>query len=110
MGSTELCVVGSRSVQAQLAVDSEANFRRIGVFLSVVFPPADRAELEGSGRFKSLVSAAWTAIASVQSCTPSGLTRKAGPDGLPEPRSMACRPSEPEDDAGGETAMRAVGR
>jgi hypothetical protein len=56
-------VVGSRFFEAELAVDSEANFRGIVVFLVVIFPPADRAKLEGCGRFESLVSAAGAAIA-----------------------------------------------
>ena len=58
MGRAALGVVDSRFFEAQLAVDGEANFGGVIVFLAVVFPPADRAKLEGFGRFESLVSAA----------------------------------------------------
>jgi hypothetical protein len=43
MSRAELGVVGARLLQAELAVDREADFRRIAVFLAVVFPPADGA-------------------------------------------------------------------
>jgi hypothetical protein len=43
IGRTELSVVGARLFQAELAVDREAHFSGIAVFLAVVLPPADRA-------------------------------------------------------------------
>jgi hypothetical protein len=46
-----------------LAVDSEAHFGGVIVFLAVVFPPADRAELECRGRFESLRSATRATVA-----------------------------------------------
>ncbi len=57
MCRAELGVVDSRFFEAQLAVNGEAHFGGIIVFLAVVFPPADRAKLECFGRFESLVSA-----------------------------------------------------
>ncbi len=48
MGSAALGVVGSRLFEAELAVDGEANFRGIAVFLAVVLPPADGAKRSGA--------------------------------------------------------------
>ena len=64
MGRAELGIVHSRFFEAQLAVNGEAHFGGVIVFLAVVFPPADRAELECCGRFEGLVSAARTTVAS----------------------------------------------
>jgi hypothetical protein len=58
MGSAALSVVGARLFEAELAVDGEANFRGVIVFLAVVLPPADRAKLERFGRFESFISTA----------------------------------------------------
>jgi hypothetical protein len=58
MGSATLGVVGPRLFEAELAVDGEANFRGVIVFLTVVLPPADRAKLERFGRFQSFISTA----------------------------------------------------
>jgi hypothetical protein len=43
MSGSALDKIGTRLIQAELAVDGEADFRGIGVFLSVILPPADRA-------------------------------------------------------------------
>ena len=64
MGRAELGVVHSRFFEAQLAVHGEAHFGGVMVFLAVVFPPADRAELECRRRFESLRSAARATVAS----------------------------------------------
>jgi hypothetical protein len=58
MRSAAMGVVGSRFFEAELAVDGEANFRGVIVFLAVVFPPADRAKLERFRRFQSFISTA----------------------------------------------------
>jgi len=56
--SAEMGVVGSRLFQAELAVDGEANFGGVVVFLAVIFPPADRAKHERFRRFQSFISTA----------------------------------------------------
>ena len=56
MRSAEMGVVGSRLLEAELAVDGEANFRGVIVFLAVVFPPADRAKLKRFRRFEGFIS------------------------------------------------------
>ncbi len=63
IGCAVLGEVDSRLLQAQLAVHGEPDFGGVTVFLPVVFPPADRTKLEGSGRFESLVSTARTTVA-----------------------------------------------
>ena len=63
MGCAALGVVGSRFFEAQLAVDGEAHFGGVIVFLAVVFPPANRAKLECRGRFEGLRSAARATVA-----------------------------------------------
>ena len=57
MRRAKLAVIRARLVQAQLAVHCQAHFRRVFVFLPVIFPPADRAQLQGTGRFERLISA-----------------------------------------------------
>jgi hypothetical protein len=44
--------------QAQLAVDCEADFEGVRVFLAVVLPPANRAQPQCVRGFQGLVSAA----------------------------------------------------
>lgn len=61
MRRTNIKVVAAGLRQAELAVHRETYFRRIGVFLAVVLPPADRAQFQGIGRFKRLASATGTA-------------------------------------------------
>jgi len=63
MGRAALGVVDSRLFEAELTVDSEAHFGGVIVFLAVVFPPADRAEVECFGRFESLRPAARATVA-----------------------------------------------
>jgi hypothetical protein len=46
-------------VQAELAVDGEADFRGVLILLAVVFPPANRAQRQRTRCFQGLVSAAW---------------------------------------------------
>lgn len=61
MRRTNFKVVAAGLRQAELAVHRETYFRRIGVFLAVVFPPTDRAQTKSVGRFKGLVTATGTA-------------------------------------------------
>ena len=56
-----LGIVLAGLVQAQLAVDREADFGGIGVLLAVVFPPADGAQTESAGSFQRPAPAAWAA-------------------------------------------------
>jgi hypothetical protein len=63
MRSAAMGVVDSRFFEAELAVDGEANFRGVIVFLAVIFPPADRAKLERFGSLESFISTAGTAKA-----------------------------------------------
>jgi hypothetical protein len=72
MGRAALGIVDSRFFEAELAVDGEAHFGSVIVFLAVIFPPADRAEVECFGYFKSLVSAARTTVTDVQGSSPNG--------------------------------------
>jgi hypothetical protein len=69
MRSAALGVVGPRLFEAELAVDGEANFRGVIVFLAVVLPPADRAKLERFGRFESFISTAGATKAHFDGCT-----------------------------------------
>jgi hypothetical protein len=54
-------------VQAEQAVDREADFSGVFVLLAVVFPPANRAQRERACRFQRLVSATGTTKTSLQS-------------------------------------------
>ena len=47
--------------KAEVSVGGASNLPGVGVFLTVVFPPADRAKAHGGGRCKRLVAAAGTA-------------------------------------------------
>jgi hypothetical protein len=53
----------ARLVQAELAIHSESNLARILIFLAVILPPADRAQLHGTGCRQRPESATWTAVA-----------------------------------------------
>jgi len=56
MRGAVFCVVGPGFLEAELAVDGEADFSSVFVFLTVVLPPADWAQLEGCRSVESLVS------------------------------------------------------
>ena len=45
-------------IQAEGAVHRQADIAGVGVFLAIVFPPADRAQPHGVRRFERLVTAA----------------------------------------------------
>jgi hypothetical protein len=62
MGGSALSVVLAGFVQAEGAIDGEADFAGVFVFLAVVLPPADRAQAESARRLQRPISAAWTAI------------------------------------------------
>ena len=66
MGGAASVKVLARFIQAQLAVDRQADFRGISVFLAVVFPPAHRAQRERAGRLQRPVPAARAAITSLR--------------------------------------------
>ena len=78
MGCAALGVVGAGLIEAQLAVDGEAHFRGIVVFLAVVLPPANRAKLQGVGRIECLVSAARATIAHFDRRTHTRMDGKSG--------------------------------
>ena len=61
MRGAELRVVGAGLVEAQLAVDRQTDLSGVGVLLAIVFPPANGAQLQGTGRFEGSVPAAGTA-------------------------------------------------
>jgi hypothetical protein len=69
-------------VQAEGSIDGEADLSCIVILLAVVLPPADGAQRQRAGGFQSLISAAWTSIAKLQS-SPVGWTRTGG-EGLHE--------------------------
>jgi hypothetical protein len=62
MGGAALGVVGTGFVQAEGAVDGEADIAGVFVFLAVVLPPADWAQAESARRLQRLIAAARTAI------------------------------------------------
>jgi len=47
--------------ETEIAVDCVAHIAGVGVFLAVVFPPANRAERHRGGRLKCPEAAAWAA-------------------------------------------------
>lgn len=51
-----------RIAQAQVAVHGMTHIGGVGVFLTVVFPPADRAESQGGRGFQGLEAAAGAAV------------------------------------------------
>lgn len=78
MGSAAPGIVGAGFFQTQLTVDGEANVCGVIIFLAVVFPPADRAKLQGVGCIESLVSAAGTTIAHFDRRTHTRMDGKSG--------------------------------
>jgi hypothetical protein len=56
MRRSKIRVIGARLIQAQLAVHREAHFLGVLVFLPIVLPPANGAQLQGARRFQRLVS------------------------------------------------------
>ncbi len=78
MGCTAFDVVAARFVETQLAVDREAHFRGVVIFLAVIFPPADGAKLESSGRFESFVSTTRATITYSDCGTHVGIDGKRG--------------------------------
>lgn len=64
MGGTALRVILAGLVETQLAIDGEANFSGVFVFLAVIFPPADRTQHQSGGRIEGSVAAARTTIPS----------------------------------------------
>ena len=58
MRGAALRIVGAGFFEAELAVDGKTDVGSVVVFLTVIFPPADRAQLEGCGSIESLVTAA----------------------------------------------------
>lgn len=62
MRSSDLPEMISGLVQAESAVDCEPDFGGVGVFLTIVFPPADGAEVEALRSGQRPVSTAGAAI------------------------------------------------
>jgi hypothetical protein len=62
MGGAALSVVFAGFVQAEGAVDGQADIAGVVVFLAVVLPPANRAQAHGARRLQRLIAAARTAI------------------------------------------------
>jgi hypothetical protein len=78
MRGAKMGKIGSRFFQAELAVDGEADFRGVIVFLAVVFPPADRAKLERFRRFQSFISTAGATKAHFDGGTHTEMDGKCG--------------------------------
>jgi hypothetical protein len=72
MGRAAVDVVLAGLVQAEGAVHGEADLGGVGVFLAVVFPPADGAQREGAGCLQGSASAAWAAKTSLHSISKWG--------------------------------------
>lgn len=64
MRGAKLNKVRASLSQAELAVDGKTHIGGVIVFLPIVFPPADRAQLQCIGGFQRPISAARTTIAS----------------------------------------------
>ena len=56
MGCTALHVVLAGLIEAELAIDRQPDVLRVVILLSVVFPPADRAKIQGTGGFEGFIS------------------------------------------------------
>jgi len=69
IGRAELGVMRARLIQTKLAVDGETHFPSVVIFLSVILPPADRAQLQGAGCFEGFISATGTTITDVDGRT-----------------------------------------
>jgi hypothetical protein len=54
VGRTAVGIMFASFTEAEGAIDRQADIPGIGIFLAVVFPPADRAEPQGIRRFKRL--------------------------------------------------------
>jgi hypothetical protein len=78
MGGAEPAVVIPGLVQAELAVDRETHFRSVIIFLAVIFPPADRAQLQNAGRIEGPVSTTGAAITNLDSAAHTGIDGKIG--------------------------------
>ena len=57
MGGAALSVVGAGFVQAEGAVDGEADIGGVFVLLAIVLPPADGAQRQRARRLQRLISA-----------------------------------------------------
>lgn len=60
MGRSAVGKIFTGLVQAEHAIDREADFAGILVLLAIILPPANGAQSEGAGRFQRLVSATGT--------------------------------------------------
>jgi hypothetical protein len=78
MGCAALGVVGAGFFEAELAVDGEADFGGVVVFLTVVLPPADRTKLKGCRSFESLKSAAGATVAHFDTGTHTRMDEESG--------------------------------
>jgi hypothetical protein len=78
MGSSALGVMLAGFVEAQLAIDGQTDVLGVLVFLAVVLPPADRAQLQSAGRFEGFISTTGTAIACFDGRTHREWTEKRG--------------------------------
>lgn len=90
MRRAKLAVIRARLVQAQLAVHCQSNFRRILIFLPIIFPPADRAQLQGARRFERLISATRAAITDFDRSAHIGIDGRMGATDY-ELREPICR-------------------
>jgi len=68
VGGADLGIVVPSLVQAQLAVDGEADLGGVAILLAVVFPPANRAKLHRAGSFEGLVSTTGATEADCNCC------------------------------------------
>jgi hypothetical protein len=57
MSSAAMGIVHTGFVQAEGAVDGQADFAGVFVLLAVVLPPADRAQTQSTSRLQRLIAA-----------------------------------------------------
>lgn len=72
-------------LEAEGAVDGQADIQGIFIFLAIVFPPANRAQSERVRRFQGLVSAARAAKTSLQQSFHAYIDGTKGPGVYPGP-------------------------
>ena len=76
MRGAKLSIVDARLTQAELAVHRQADFAGILVFLSVVLPPADRAQLQCARHVERSVSTARAKVTNFDRYTHIGIDVK----------------------------------
>ena len=110
VGRAAVRVVLAGFCEAELAVHGKTDFKRVGVVLTVVLPPADWAEPHGSGNFQRPI----TTTGAEKSNRNSHLVKMDGHSDVQvyagkQRRPLRSASSEVKDQAGGESNVRTAG-